>query len=183
MKVFVIFKLFLLTVITTSNGQSVVNKYMDFAYGEKVTATKDYKTEVVFGDIKVSKKKPLIIKTPNKTEIYKIYTFNKILNKRNYKAFITGGTDPFRPTLVTTDNSETQIDELQLFDSEPELEKNQELIEEVVIKDETDILLKSSFYTWTVDKDGNKINRTGEQKEVIKRYKITDNGTIEEIKN
>jgi hypothetical protein len=87
--------LFCLTT-TASFGQQVVDKYLDFVYGDKAKETKDYKTKLVLGDINISKRRPLIIRTPNTKQVFKLYTFNQILTGKFYKVFITGGKDPFK---------------------------------------------------------------------------------------
>jgi ribosomal protein L21E len=162
-----------------SMSQNVVNKYMEFIYGEKISMVSDYKAEPVLGDIKVSPLKPLRIRTPKKGERVKVFMGNKLFENENYEAFIEESTSPFQPFLKTYKNGDSiQIDELKLLGNFRIRENNEEVIEEAKIGSETDIVLKTTTHRWILMDDVKRDKKSMRTSATVNKYKITDEGKI-----
>jgi len=165
---------------TTVIGQTALEKY---GKAREKTST-NYQTALVTDDeITVSSKNPLIIRSPSNTETFKVYAFTKIWEGKVYNVFVGLSDDPFKPNLVTTDKKQIQIDKIQLLGNHGQSRPGYEPVEEVKIANDKEIILTAKLYTWTLDSNGQKLKDSEKIETKIEKYRITDNGKIEKVKD
>jgi hypothetical protein len=158
-------------------GQSSLGQYKSHPKSEI-----DVEIELVSEDaLSVSPKNPLIIKTPNKSEVFKIYAFTKIWDNGKYKVFLGLSDDPFKPNLVTMTSAQTEIDQIQLLGNYGENRDNYSIKEEAKILSDKEIILTATITRWTLDDQGEKLK--GSEKIELKttKYKINDKGKFEKL--
>lgn len=157
-------------------GQQVVNKYLDFIYGDKSKEIDVDKVNLVVGEIEVSQRKPLIIRSPDVSKKWNLYTFNQIFDDGTYKVFISGLDDAFKPKLVVLGKDSLQVDELQLIGDTTFMKTNSNrMAEEVIIRSQDDIRHSIIFF----DKESK--HRKVKSSKMVRRFRITDLGKIELI--
>lgn len=163
--------------INSIQGQSMLDRYKNHPKTEV-----DFETDLVTAEtIFVSPEKPLVIKSPDKKEIFKVYTFTKVWDNGKFKAFVGLSDDPFKPNLVITDKEQTEIDKIQLLGNHGPNRTDYEVVEEVKISGDQDIILTAKIYTWTLGNRGEKIK--GSEKATIKvdKYIINNKGQLQKI--
>src|SRR5690606_21161201 len=89
-------------------GQSLLDQHKNHPKAE-IDVEVDLVTEDI---ILISRKKPLIIKSPDKRDVFKVYVFTKIWDNEKYKIFVGLSDDPFKPNLVTMTPGQTEIDRI-----------------------------------------------------------------------
>jgi hypothetical protein len=159
-------------------GQQVENKYLEFVYGEKSKEINTHKVNIVVGEIEVSKRKPLIIKSPDVSKKWNVYTFNQIFDNGTYKIFISGLDDAFKPKLVVLGKDSLQVDELQLIGDTTFMKMNSNrMVEEVIIRTQDDITHSVIFF----DKESKP--KKVKSSKMVRRFRITNLGKIELIQD
>ena len=171
----------ILSVCSLDNfGQTPSEKYTKAR--EKSSANDDIEKSIVTADeINVSADRPLLIKSPDKGEIFKVYVFTKLFETKHFKVFIGLSDDPFKPNLVTTNKTQTQIDKLQLLGNYGQSRPDFEVIEEVKIVSDKQILLSVKLTTWTLKSNGQRIESSKKVELKSDKYKITENGKFQKI--
>jgi hypothetical protein len=163
--------------INWSFGQSLLDQYKN----HPKTAI-DFEIELVSDEtLVVTPRNPLIIRSPNKEEVFRIYTFTKIWDNGKYKTFVGLSDEPFKPNLVTTTAGQTEIDKIQLLGNYGPNRADYEVTEEAKISSEQEITLTAIITGWALDTKGQKIKGSETSETRTTRYQISNKGKFEKI--
>lgn len=176
-KILIGFILFLATDLVC--GQSLLDQYINHPKSEIDVEVTLVTEDVIF----VSQKKPLIIKSPDKREVFKVYVFTKIWDDAKYKIFVGLPDDLFKPNLVTMTPGQVEIDRIQLLGNFEKDRPDFSVKEEAKISNDQEIVLTAFITRWKLDSNGEKVIGSEINENKTTRYRVTDSGKFEKLLN